>query len=166
MSLSRIFLFTTNLLLLFKIKLLFGGLTNEISAIGFVVETPVLLLLFGFVVIVSELNGSVFGGGLNGLTTFIFSLKTTSSSSSSSSLLDGTVGNRRFGGSVSVVILGFLFIVTLPVSDLVDGIRVIRTSGAAAFNVDDVTDGLRIGKACLKFKFVGIVLKTDFIIRY
>lgn len=81
----------------------------------------------------------------------VFSLKTTSSSSSSSSLVDGTVGKRRFGGSVSVVILELLFIVTLPVSDLVDGIRVIRTSGAAAFSVDDVTDGLRIGKACLKF---------------
>lgn len=86
------------------------------------------------------------------MTTIGFSLRTTSSSSSStsspSSLFDGTVGKRRFGGSVSVVILGVLLIVTLPVSDLVDGIRVIRTNGAAAFNVDDVTDGLRSGKGC------------------
>lgn len=66
-------------------------------------------------------------------------------------MFDGTVGKRRFGGSVNVVILGFRLNETLPVSDLVDGIRVIRTSGAAAFNVDDVTDGLRIGKACLEF---------------
>lgn len=68
-------------------------------------------------------------------------------------MFDGTVGNRRFGGSVSVVlvILELLFIVTLPVSDRIDGIRVIRTSGAAAFSDDDVTDGLRNGKACLEF---------------
>lgn len=132
--------------MLFKTKLLFGGLT-EGSVIGLV--TPVLLLIFGFVVvvIVSELNGSVFGGGLNGL--IGFSLRTTSSSSSSSVLFDGTVGSRRFGGSVRVEIFGFLRNVTLPVSDLVDGIRVIRTSGAAAFNFDDVTEGLRIGKAAV-----------------